>query len=105
MFIDEMWDVIQDLQIWDYRILDTIYENHHIHSITFTDKNNIIIGLIIAPHDNINKFIIRAEVIDNFDGWDNCSYEVEYNWEHFYSQCYSPLKLYQELLCIYANVL
>lgn len=107
MFSNELWDVLLDLEMWNCKILDVVYDDFlNIHSITFEDKDNIIMGIVIKPHEgNNNHFIVRAEVKENFDRWGNASYEAEYDWNHFYSECYNPLKLYQELLCIYAEIL
>lgn len=96
-----MWEVKQNLEMWQCKILDILYENEKIYSIIFTDEDDFIIGLIVAPHDNYKNFLIRAEVCKNFDRWDNSSYEKEYDYEHFYSENYNLLKLYKELLYCY----
>lgn len=99
----EMWDIILDLEMWECKILDVIYNNSHsIVSIVFKDKDDIFMGMIT----NIDKssFLLRVDMIDNFDRWSNCIFEEEYDWEHFYSDCYNPIELYKKLLLTYYNI-
>lgn len=102
MYNDEMYFVWYDLNIWDCTILDIIRDNNYKPiSITFKDKDNIIICLITQKENN--NFLVRAEMIDNFDRWSKVSFEEEYDWEHFTSDCYNPIKIYKELLLTYYN--
>lgn len=97
----EMWFVLYDLNVWDCEILDIIYNNNTPQSIIFEDKEHIIRGLV-TYNDN-NNFLVRAEMIDNFDRWSNAAFEEQYDWDHFISDCYNPINLYKELLLIYYN--
>lgn len=98
-----MWDIILNLQIWECKITDVIYDNlHNIVSISFMDKDEVITVMIT----NIEKdnFLLRADVFDNFDRWSNCAFEEEYKWKDFYEDRYNPIVLYKELLLIYYNM-
>lgn len=98
---EAMWEAKQNLEIWGHKILDVLYENKDIYSITFIDKNESIIGLIVAPHDNYNNFLIRADLNSHFDRWDNSAYEEEYDYEHFYWECYNPFNLKDKIMNYY----
>ena len=100
---DEMYFVLFDLGVWDCTVLDIVKNNNHKPiSITFKDKDNIIICLVTQKENN--NFLVRAEMIDNFDRWSNAVFEQEYDWSHFYSDCYNPIRLQKELLLIYYNM-
>ena len=97
---NELYYVWHDLLSWECQIIDIIYNNSKTPiSIYFKDKDNIIMGLVTL--NDKNKFLVRAELRENFDKWSNCIYEQEYDWNHFYSNCYNPNTLYKELLLSY----
>ena len=98
---NEMWFVLFNLGMWDCEILDIIYNNiNNPISIVFEDKEHIIRGLITYKENN-DTFLVRAEMIDNFDRWSNAIFEEKYNWNHFTSDCYNPINFYKELLLTY----
>jgi hypothetical protein len=100
---DEVYLILFDLKLWNCTILDIIEDNNHKPiSIIFKDKDNIIICLITKQENN--NFLVKAETIDNFNRWSNVAFEQEYDWNHFYSDCYNPVKIQKELLLIYYNM-
>ena len=59
---EAMWEAKQNLEIWGHKILDVLYEDKDIYSITFIDKNESIIGLIVV-YEPIWKVILIDEII------------------------------------------
>lgn len=103
MFNDIMSNVYLDLTMWECQIVDIVYDyNENIISITFKDKDDTIMCLITKKENN--KFLLRADVIEDFDRWSNATFEEEYDWNNFYSDCYNPITLYKKLLLTYYNI-
>ena len=58
-------------------------ENGNIEQIYLSDDKYNIVACLTYPHEgNGNKFMLRAEMAEDFDRWSNASYEVFFEKEY-----------------------